>query len=279
MKRLIFPLFLILSTAIVAQESVPAPEKQKTKMKGSMYAYWGWNRSVYTTSDIHFIGNNYNFTLNNVAAKDRQNAFNLGLFLNPGTITIPQYNFRVGYFINEKYDISIGADHMKYVMKPNQTATISGTISKTGTSYDGTYLNTPILIKPDLLLFEHTDGLNYLNIELRRNDQLFEKGAVNLRLIEGAGFGVLVPRTNATLLNNPRNDQFHLAGFGLGAMVGLNVTFYNHLFIQGELKGGYINMPSVRTTMFSSDIAKQQFGFLQWNVVFGYKFYLSKKII
>jgi hypothetical protein len=275
MKHLFFPLFLLLTNSLFAQDI--APEIAKTKMKGSMYAYWGWNKSAYTTSDIHFIGNNYNFTLNNVAAKDRQNAFNLGLFLNPGTITIPQYNFRVGYFINEKYDISIGADHMKYVIKPNQTTNISGTISKTGTVYDGTYSNTPILVKPDLLLFEHTDGLNYLNTELRRNDQIFEKGAINLRIIEGAGFGVLVPRTNATLLNNPRNDQFHLAGFGLGAMVGLNVTFYNHLFIQGELKGGYINMPSVRTTMFKSDIAKQQFGFLQWNVVFGYKFYVCKK--
>jgi hypothetical protein len=67
-----------------------------------------------------------------------------------------------------------------------------------------------------------------------------------------------------------------LSGFGLGAMIGLNVEFFNHIFIQTELKAGYINMPSVRTTMFKTDIAKQSFNFLQTNVVFGYRFSAKK---
>ena len=31
--------------------------------KGKIFVYWGWNQSAYTQSDIHFKGDEYNFTL------------------------------------------------------------------------------------------------------------------------------------------------------------------------------------------------------------------------
>lgn len=43
--------------------------------KGSIMAFWGWNRSGYTKSDIRFSGNGYDFTLNNVVAHDRPTKF------------------------------------------------------------------------------------------------------------------------------------------------------------------------------------------------------------
>ena len=267
--------FLIICSVSFAQEEKPNSSASQSK-KGSFYAYWGWNRSMYSTSDISFKGNNYNFTLNDVVATDRQSLFDLKLYLNPGTITIPQYNLRIGYFLNDKYEISVGVDHMKYVMRAYQPSTITGEISKYGAEYDGAYSNTPFVIKPDFLMFEHTDGLNYINSELRRNDKLFEKGKFALNFITGAGTGVVIPRTNCTLLGNPRYDQFHLAGFGLNVLAGLNIEFYNRFFIQTEFKAGYINLPSIRTSMFETDIAKQSFTFLQSNIVFGYRFNIKK---
>jgi hypothetical protein len=40
-------------------------------------------------------------------------------------MTIPQTNFRIGYFINDHYSIALGVDHMKYVAQ-NQVANITG---------------------------------------------------------------------------------------------------------------------------------------------------------
>jgi hypothetical protein len=60
-------------------------------------------------------------------------------------MTIPQTNFRMGYFISDHYSLAIGVDHMKYVLTQNQTARISGTIAA-GTPYDGVYTNDPIVI-------------------------------------------------------------------------------------------------------------------------------------
>ena len=270
--RLLLMVSLLFSTVGFSQES---PASTKVSKKGSFYFYWGWNKSSYTKSDISFKGTDYDFTLYDVVADDRQSPFSANIYLNPANITIPQYNMRFGYFFNDKYNISFGVDHMKYVMRSNQDpnltqwATISGHIENSGTAYDGDYDNTPFQIKPDFLLFEHTDGLNYLNFELRRQDLLYNYKKFNLNSVVGAGAGALMPKTNATLLNNERNDAFHFAGFGTGLMVGLNFEFYNRFYIQTETKIGYINMPDIRTTKFDTDKAKQHFSYLQGNVVFG----------
>jgi hypothetical protein len=244
--------------------------------KGNFFFYWGWNRAAYTTSDIHFSGNDYDFTLENVVAKDRQSPFSAKLYFSPNTLSIPQYNLRIGYFFHDKYNISVGADHMKYVMEQFQTVKINGTIAN-GTSFDGTYNDSDIEMSEDFLKFEHTDGLNYENIEVRRFDVLFGRKNFSFAANEGLGIGVLVPRTNTTLMNNERYDEFHLAGYGLSAVLSLNATFFKYFFVQMEWKGGFIHMPDIRTTMYKSDRASQHFLFSQYNVVFGGNFRIPSK--
>jgi len=236
--------------------------------KGTFYVYWGWNRSLYSNSDISFKGPNYDFTLEKVAAADRPSPLSAEVYLNPGNFTIPQYNFRVGYFMNDRYSISLGADHMKYVIKGYQHVKINGAISNSGTVYDGNYSNSDLYLTPKFLLFEHTDGLNYFNAELRRHHQLFQRNNLIVNFSEGAGGGIIVPRTNTTLLGNPRYDQFHLAGYGLAAVAAINLT-YKRFFLQTEIKGGFIDLPSIRTTMFAEDKAQQNFWFFQSNIVLG----------
>lgn len=275
MKSPVFIAILILATQIVSAQNGPLIEKNN--QKGKLYVYWGWNRGWYTTSDISFGGPDYDFNLNKVVAKDRQTPFSLNAYLNPTLITIPQYNFRVGYFISKNYDISFGVDHMKYVVQSEQTVQISGYISSTETEYDGEYDNDDIIIEEGFLNFEHTDGLNYLNVEIRRFDNIFDFNKVKINLTEGFGLGALLPKTNSTLLNNERHDDFHLAGYGISAVVAINISFYEIFFIQSELKGGYINMPDIRTTMDKADRASQSFLFSQLNIVFGVSVKLGKK--
>lgn len=245
--------------------------------KGNFYAYWGWNRSVYSTSDMHFTGKEYDFELTNVIAKDRQSPFSVKGYFKPTNITIPQYNFRIGYFFHDHYNISIGADHMKYVMERDQTVKINGHIENSGTKYDGVYDDRDIVVATDFLMFEHTDGLNYENVEIRRFDVLFSRKNFSFSANEGLGVGFLLPKTNATLLNNPRNDQFHLSGYGFAGVASLNLTFFKYFFIQSEIKGGFINMPNIRTTASKDDRASQNFWFSQCNIVFGGNFRLDFK--
>ncbi len=242
--------------------------------KGEAYFYWGWNRAAYSKSTIHFTGDDTDFKLYDVKATDKQSPFTFSRYFNPGTITIPQYNFRLGVFLDEHYDLSIGADHMKYVMQNGQQVQISGSIAETGTGYDGQYDHDKITLDPAFLQFEHTDGLNYENIEIRRSDVLWSLPHLRIESRIGGGIGALIPRSNVTLLNNARYDEFHFAGYGMGLIGGLHISIFKYFFLQFETKGGFIYMPSIRTTMNPSDNASQAFFFGQVNGVFGANFFL-----
>jgi hypothetical protein len=64
-------------------------------------------------------------------------------------------------------------------------------------------------------MYEHTDGLNYINTEFSRHDDissLFKiqnTDKIQINLTEGVG--VLYPKTNATLLGKERYDDFHVS--------------------------------------------------------------------
>ena len=260
--------FCVFSQYTFSQEIVDNPEKYTSKNKGKLYIYWGGNRESYSKSDIHFKGEDYDFTLYDVAAHDKPKGFHID-YINPTRITIPQTNFRLGYFITDKYNISIGLDHMKYVMHNDRRVAYSGYYPNAG-SYNENPANGHLTLDEDFLLFEHTDGLNYVNTEISRVDDItkYISKTINtdkfqINVTEGIGGGFLYPKTNTTLLGKERYDEFHVSGYGLSAKVGLNVTFFKYFFIQTELKGGYIEMNDIRTTKNKSDSAEQNFWFLQ----------------
>jgi len=245
--------------------------------KGKLYFSWGWNREWFSKSDIHFKGPEYDFTIKKVVAKDRPSEFEVDTYFNPNHLSTPQFSFKVGYFFKNNFSIAFGTDHMKYVVEPEQVVKISGNISGTETIYDGTYSDNDITLKDDFLQFEHTNGLNYINVDLRRFDEIFSFHKISVNLTEGLESGILLPRTDATLLNNENYDEFHLAGYGVNVVAGVNISFLKSFFVQTEAKGGYINMPDIRTTPSAADMASQNFFFTQFNFVFGATIDLHKK--
>lgn len=265
----------LLTQTMAAQETTTSnPAKYTAHNKGKFYIFWGGNRDGFTKSDIHFTGENYDFTIYDVEAVDKPKGWHTD-YINPGRMTIPQTNFRMGYYINDHYNISLGLDHMKYVMVQNQTVKIDG-------NYPATYVGNQInngqvdLTDENFLTFEHTDGLNYINSEFCRVDdishllKLPNTDKFQINLTEGVGAGILYPKTNAKLMNQERHDDFHVAGYGINIKAGLNFTFYKYFFIQTEMKAGYINMNSIQTTYREGiDKASQHFNFLETVIAFG----------
>jgi len=286
-KAIIIYILITFTTNCYSQEkqigTTPLENKFKTQKKGKFYFYWGWNKAQYSYSDIRFKGDNYNFTLFDVAAQDRQTGWDPSVYLNPGNMTIPQTVARVGYYFHDNWNLSLGVDHMKYVMVRNQLATIDGYIDlqNSFTQFNGIYDNEQLMISENFLQFEHTDGLNYINIEISRVDNLgdffkWNSKKFQLNVLESIVAGVLYPKTNSTLLSKERYDDFHLSGFGVSLKGGINLTLFDRFFVQAEIKTGYINMPDIRTTKSNADTASQEFFFFQRNISFGYIFQLVK---
>lgn len=163
---------------------------------------------------------------------------------------------------------------MKYVMYNDKTVGYSGDYPDRGL-YGEAVSDGNVMLTEDFLLFEHTDGLNYLNVEFSRVDDfskylgITDTDKIQLNIIGGIGAGILYPKTNSTLMNNDRHDEFHISGYGISAKAGLNITFFKYLFVQTELKGGYINMGDIRTTSSKADRASQSFYFGETVIAFG----------
>ena len=171
MKNLILSSVLLLFTlSVFSQETIKIQDKYTAHNKGKFFISWGGNREVYSKSDVTFSGSNYNFTIQDMVAHDKPKGWHID-YINPGRMTIPQTNLRMGYFINDHYSVAIGVDHMKYVMTQNQIANVTGTIGA-GLPFSGTYTNTPTVMSESFLMFEHTDGLNYVNTEFSRHDDI-----------------------------------------------------------------------------------------------------------
>ena len=262
----------------LAQEEIKV-EKYTAHNKGKFFVSWGGNRESYTKSDVTFTGKDYNFTIANMAARDKPKGWHVD-YINPMRMTIPQTNFRLGYFVSDHYSVTVGVDHMKYVMTQNQIANVTGSINlpigDAGAIHNGIYNNTPVNFADEtFLIYEHTDGLNYVNTEISRHDdisslfRITNTDKIQVNLTEGVGVGVLYPKTNTTLLGKSRHDEFHVSGYGTSVKAGLNITFFKHFYIQGELKGGYINMQDIRTTQSNEDKASQDFFFFQRIIAFG----------
>ena len=201
--------------------------------KGKIFVFWGGNRGYYTNSDITFKGNDYDFTLSNVEAVDKPKGWHID-YINPLRMTIPQTNFRIGYYLGDNWTISAGVDHMKYVMVQDQEVNINGYVGA-GTTHDKVYNNEKKKLTEDFLTFEHTDGLNYVLVEGARVDDISSLFGIRntdifqVNLTEGLGFGAVYPKTNTKLLNRERYDEFHVAGYACQSRLTLIPlqTFYD----------------------------------------------------
>jgi len=267
--------FLLAVNLLTAQKKAAITNASN---KGQFFFSWGGNRATFSKSNINFKGDNYNFSINNVTAKDKPQGWHID-YITPHRLTIPQTNAKIGYFISNKYAISLGLDHMKYVLNRNKNRTINGFINlpdqEPGSLYNGVYNNETLFISENLVKFEHTDGLNFVYTEFSRHDDISKyiglknSNIFKITISEGVSGGILIPRTNTTLLAKKRHDQFHLSGYGLSIRTGLTLTFFKHFFMQLDLKGGYINMNNIRTTNSSTDKASQSFTYIQRVVAFG----------
>lgn len=159
-------LFLFLGSSSTSFGQSDSISKNLHSQKGKFYFYWGYNRTWFRNSTFHVKGPEYDLTFYNLKATDRPTPLSVD-YINPATMWVPQYNYRLGYFITDRISASFGVDHMKYVVTKYQTVTMSGVVTEAASvKYAGSYLNDTVELTPDLLLLEHTNGFNLMSAEV-----------------------------------------------------------------------------------------------------------------
>jgi len=255
---------------------------QKTNKKGSYYITWGYNRSTYANSDIRFVGPGYDFTLLDAKALDFPTPLSeFKTYVDPGLLSIPQFNFHGGYFIKDNLSISIGWDHMKYVVTDGQTVKVNGFVNAQTSSpaitvdpaYVGKFNQTPLVLDPEKFVhLEHTDGYNYASIEIEHYNPLYQspKSRFAIDWMQGAGVGALVPRSDVHVFGVGQNNFWNLAGAGASLKTGLKFNFSKLLFFETTFKTGATQLWDIHTTGRSVDHAEQSIYFAEFYGALGF---------
>jgi len=277
MKKYLF--FLFISFLSIGYTQNYSFKKKQSIQKGALYFYWGYNRSIYTKSDIQFTGPGYNFTIHNALAHDKPET-NIKTYFNPKTLSVPQFNIRLGYTYKPHWDVSIGYDHMKYVMTDNQSSYISGTIDDTSNAYlGGVYDNDLRLITENALHYENSNGLNYISVQINNTEHFYRTKNRKLYLQRriGLGIGGVITQTDFNWDNEDYHTDLVISGFGASIHTGLRADFFQRFFVQTNWSAGYINLPNLNTISNSTHRAKQQFIYADWQIVAGIFFYSRQK--
>ena len=222
---------------LVCGISFPVFSQQKNKLFKGMYLQWGYNTEWYTSSKIHFRdvvnGVNHDFTIYKAKAHDRNDLD--AILKEPVQISVPQYNYRVGFYLNNNHTkaIEINYDHTKYIVYDNQLLHAKGTIGTT-------YFDKDTAFTHDQVHFEHTNGANFYQVNYVRQYTL--KKNARRTLFTGlwkAGAGILIPKTDITLSGKRVDNKFHIAGFCFGAEAGARWYFAKKWFLEGMAKTGF----------------------------------------
>ena len=267
---------LLLSTASHAQGRKYSYKKKFGTQKNAAYFTWGYNRSAYTLSDINFYGPDYSFIVKDAKAHDRP-ARKINEYFDPRKFTTPQFNVRFGWYYKFRWDISIGYDHMKYVMDDYQSLLINGVIEDEFNPLYGTYTDEdgPRLIKRSELHYENTNGLNYVSLALNNTAPIYKTKNLKFAVLRrmGGGFGPVITQTDFTWDGVNHESRFKVAGFGISANAGLRFDFFNRFFFQSNWTAGWINLPKNNTIQSQQHFAKHNFFFAEWDLSMGLLFY------
>ena len=267
-------LFFLVPKSFFAQ-AVELPKKSR-----KFYYYWGYNRGVYGRSDIHYHGPGYDFTVYDVEAKDLPEPVSK-VYINPKKITIPQFNFRVGYHWKNNIYFSAGWDHMKYQSIDDQVVVMDGHIDKSASEkFAGVYDGQDVVMDHQTFLrMEHSDGFNLIKINIEKHFDIFAKANDQISLTAMTGTGPIFPLTwtNAILFGKRNDDRPHFSGLGISVFGGARLTFWNRVFFQYNLDVGYVNAWDITTRPKGQpDRAGQKIKYFQKMGVVGFTFDLRK---
>ncbi len=268
MKKIIARFYLVLLASLFMCPTVFA-QKNERLLKG-MYIQWGYNREAYTKSTIRFdLANGDKFTVHNAKAHDKPDFDDIKR--SPLEISLPQYNYRMGFYLNDKRtkSIELNFDHIKYVVTDFQTAHVTGKIG--GQQVDGDSVLNP----STFLHLEHTDGGNLLHLNyVQQNTVLRTKGTKRplVNTIWKAGAGINIPRTDFTYHGDEFNNYFHIAGYNVSVEAGARLYPLKHLFLEATGKTGYARYINAlaNTKALKGNRVHHGFGYVEGIVTLGY---------
>jgi hypothetical protein len=252
-------------TTTTTPPAAAAPIPPELKPHGSLYFSWGYNRDWYTRSDIRFKNtttDNYDFTFLRAHASDKPDFKDFWRF---NSWTIPQYDMTLGYLFHDKHNLGIEVswNHLKYVVDDNQMIHVRGQIR-------GHYIDKDTLVTPDFVHLQHTNGNNYLMVNLVKHKVLWDRHLFKVSAVGKVGVGPMISYTISTVLGNHQEGPFHYHGLVVGSSLGLKADILRYFFLQTDIQGAFADYTNIFLGDDRVGRATHTFGSLQAIWAFGF---------
>jgi hypothetical protein len=246
-------------------------QKKKPKRKGEFYLSWGYNTEWYTNSNIHVsqpsLGNDYTFE--NMQGHDHK-GWDDGLFTK--AISIPQYNYRLGYIFNEEKGLGfeINFDHTKFIAS-DQNAHIKGRL------FNHPVDSTIAYNEANGFFYYLNNGANFLLFNLVKRWHLYASASENIKIdfLGKAGVGPVIPHVENSFFGDKNDPHFQLGGWNIGVEGALRATFFKYVFLEYTNKLDYARYSGLR---IYEGTAKQAFGTYEMILNLGLSFPVGKKL-
>jgi len=239
MMRYIILLFasILMSTPLYCQRKT----KLNTNGQGTLYGGLNYNRSYYGNSNLNFTGSEFEFNLNKASLHDNPN-FNSPYFHSDG-LEYFQFSAQIGYFIKNKWALSLGFDRLNIFTPEEFTANIDGVIAPNSSSIEGQYDNDEIYITQNELYYTQSVGTNFASLSINRMDQIYKskKSAVEVLSFVRLGTGALFSSVDFTFNNITSQRVSSLSGIGFNASIGIRTVFWQSVYLQMNFTGGALN--------------------------------------
>jgi hypothetical protein len=266
----------------LSQETTKVDKKSR-----AYYFYYGYHRNFYSPSDIHFVGDRYDFTLYDARANDMPAS--LKQYFDLKNISVPQYNIRFGGEWKNNWFLSVGLDHHKYRLTPTQNILIRGYINPscldyynaqttvtTDSAYTGDFSgNDSILYRREFMDFHHSNGMNQIRVSLEKQFSLFSMPKLKSRidLYAGIGLGAIICWTDFTFFRTRYLNNLHLSGFGISGIYGVKYVYKDRFFIQYGFQNGLNFLSDIQLeNKGSSARAEQRIHYFERGVQVGWFF-------
>ena len=261
-KFLSIAVFVLIANSSIAQ---------KKERKGEFYFSWGYNKEWYTKSNLRVmqpeLGNDYK--LMSVKAHDRP-GWDEGLFNLP--LTIPQYNYRIGYFFNKKKNLAfeINFDHTKYIIA-DQDVRIKGKLNNRVVD------STIRFDEANGFQYFLNNGANFLLFNLVKRWNYTSSHNQNFKLdgLGKVGVGPIIPHVQNTFFGKDNDQRFQLGGWNVGLEYALRATFYKTVYLEFASKVDYAGYSGLDVYKGK---ARQMFGTFEMILNLGFTFPAGKKI-
>ena len=155
-------------------------------------------KQYFAPTDIHVLATKLEQRLHRPHVRAHDEA-GIGGFAS-GDLFGPQYNIRIGQFINKNWAIELSFDHTKYTSTSNQIANVSGTVN-------GVPVNGNQVLTDNYFRWLLHNGTNHLMVNAVYRAPLYGElnESLSLAFIGKAGVGIMVPHVDNTIMGN-RND-------------------------------------------------------------------------